>query len=181
MKELNPPHPQARVATLMNDALKSRGMSLKKLSELTGITLKNLENLSAGNFDDLPPRPYVRNYIIAIGDILGFDGTTLWEEIKRGELVSSSGIDDRLPPNRFARQSLGKKIWLVAIGIAVIVYLASFLPHILGRPSLEITFPPPEIITIHENPLVVRGRITNGDAVKVNGETASITNGEWEK
>ena len=47
----------------LNERLKERGMTLKRLSELSGISQKHLEYLARGEFDHLPPecqRPHLQ-------------------------------------------------------------------------------------------------------------------------
>ena len=60
--------------SFFNERLKERGLTLKRLSELSGISVKHLEALAAGQFDNLPPAPYLRGYLLKLGQVLGFDG-----------------------------------------------------------------------------------------------------------
>ena len=53
--------------TFFRERIKDRGISLKKLSELTGIAISHLENMVRGNFDDVPSAPYFHGYIIRLG------------------------------------------------------------------------------------------------------------------
>ena len=60
-------------ASFFASRLKERGLTVKKLSELSGISQKDLQNLSEGDFDHLPPAPYLRGYTQKLSKILEFD------------------------------------------------------------------------------------------------------------
>src|ERR1700690_1518674 len=85
--------------------LKERGVSLKKLSDITGISPTHLENMFHGNLENMPSAPYFRGYLMRIGKVLDFDGEVWWERLRADGLIKNSGELDSLPKNRFLKQS----------------------------------------------------------------------------
>ena len=71
----------------LRDRMKEKGVSLKKLSDMTGISVNHIENMLRGDFERVPPTPYFRGYLIRIGEVLNFDGEAWWEKIKKEEEV----------------------------------------------------------------------------------------------
>ncbi len=166
----------------LNEKLKEKGLTLKKLSDLSGIALKHLENLMTGNLNDLPAAPYVRGYLAKLGEVLDFDSDTWWQRLAAQKEISSSGSADRLPDNRFLKKSSSKKIWLIVIIIIALFYFGIRLPEIIGRPTLTITFPPENLATLNSKELMITGHIKNGNKVLVNGEEILINaEGDWQK
>ena len=98
------------LANSFTTASKKKGISLKKLSDMTGISMNHIENMLRGDFENVPPTPYFRGYLIRLGEVLNFDGEAWWEKIKREEGVGTSGPADALPKNRFIRKSPAKMI-----------------------------------------------------------------------
>lgn len=169
--------------------LRDKGISLKRLSEITGITPIHIENLFHGNFEHLPSRPYFRGYLIRIGKVLDFDGEEWWERIQKGDFVKDSGPADALPHNRFVKQDLPKSTWAIGIvALIVVIYLAISLPHILGKPVLTIAFPPASPYTTTSTTLVFQGMVQNADALYLSNGNASsgeeipvAADGSWQK
>lgn len=167
---------------LFNEKLRERAFSLKKLSELSGIAIKHLENLSSGRFEHLPPAPYMRGYLVRLGRILDFDGNAWWETFREEKFMKTSGSEDQLPKNRFAKEPVGKRAWLAAIAVIVVFYFGFRFSEILGRPELIISSPENNITNVTEEQYVVQGRIEGGNEISVNGESIPIReDGSWEK
>jgi lambda repressor-like predicted transcriptional regulator len=175
-------HPESRLAILINEGLKRKGMTIQKLSEASGIAVKHLENLSGGNIEKYPSAPYLRSYLIIIGRLLDFDGRTVWENIRVDELAICAGKNDRLPRERRIFSSGKNLIWLIGLATLLGLYLLFRLPEIIGQPGLEIGFPTEAITTVSVTPVTVMGTIKNGDEFFVNGERVPLTpDGIWQK
>ncbi|MBS3903286.1 MAG: helix-turn-helix domain-containing protein [Anaplasmataceae bacterium] len=174
-------HPEAKVALIIQEGLRRKGLSLKKLSDESGIALKHLENITSGNFEKWPAAPYLRSYLLVVGDILGFDGQALWESVREEELTVASGSTDRLPRNRFAFPQLSRNyLILTGVGVIILVIFLVRLPSILGTPSLQILFPEEPLTTSSVSPIVVQGQLENGTQVTVNGQTITLQeDGSW--
>lgn len=165
-----------------NSKIRERGLTLKKLSELSGITLKYLEYLSAGNFEALPSAPYFRGYLEKLGRILDFDYTEWWQNIKKEEVVKISGTEDRLPKNRFALSSPGKFIWPAIILLLVVFYFGARFSKIFGEPQVSVAYPTEAFTNVASQKIVVRGLLKDGDKLVINGEVVVPENdGTWEK
>ncbi len=169
--------------------LRDKGISLKRLSEITGIAPIHIENLFHGNFEHMPSRPYFRGYLIRLGKVLDFDGEEWWERIQKDDFVKDSGPADALPHNRFIKRALPKSAWIIGIvALIVVIYLLVSLPHILGKPALTFTFPPANPYTTTSTTLVFRGMAQNADALYLSNGNASsgeevpvATDGSWQK
>lgn len=162
--------------------LKEKGLSLKKLSELTGIALKHLENINSGNWNDLPAAPYVRGYLVKISEILDFDPDKWWQ-IMRGEEIQTSGSSDSLPQNRFLKKTKSKKVWIYfGILILILAYFGLRFSAIFGRPEIFVNYPPEDVVTTSSEEIIVSGRLENGDKLFINSESVLIEkDGSWQK
>jgi len=162
--------------------IKERGVSLKKLSEATGIAPSHIENMVHGRFDDLPSAPYFHGYLIRLGKALDFDGETWWEKVKKEGAVKNSGSTDTLPNNRFLRQSPAKLIWIGVAAVLVLVYLAFQLPVIFSKPALVVTFPAQNPYTTSSSTVTIAGAVNGANALTVNGDNVVIAqDGSWQK
>jgi len=168
--------------TFFNQKLKEQGLTLKKVSELSGITLKHLENLNCGNWTDLPAAPYLRGYFLKLGEVLEFDGEEAWNYFRREVEVSTSGAEDTLPKNRFIKRSSTRKIALIAGACVILIIFISRIPQILGRPNLTLTYPTADLTTSNTKEIIISGEIDGGDKVLVNGDEVLIgETGAWQQ
>ncbi len=176
------PEPQSLdFEIFFSEKLKARGISLKKLAEESDIALHHLENLLRGNFEQLPPAPYVRGYLITLGRILDFDGEEWWQSLKAQNLIEGAGPRDTLPVNRFAHKPVRKALWGVGIAaFALALYLAVRLPSIMGIPELQITFPQEEQVVTSHQEILFEGRVAPGARLLLNGEEIPVApDGKW--
>lgn len=169
-------------ALLMNDKLKERGLTLKRLSEISGISLKHLENLGGGNISELPAAPYLRGYLQKLSRILDFDAEEWWQYFQKMQLVKRSGSADRLPENRFAPSLTSKYIWLPVILILILGYFAFRYWVIFGSPRIIVSSPSAALMSVRENPFTISGRAEGQSQVFVNQEPVRVgADGYWEK
>jgi cytoskeletal protein RodZ len=166
----------------LRDRMKEKGISLKKLSDLTGISTNHIENMLRGDFERVPSTPYFRGYLIRLGETLNFDGEAWWEKIKKEEGVRKSGPADALPRNRFARGSPAKAVAISAAILALLIVLGFALPHIFGKPAISITSPQGNpSVSVLDN-VTIQGTVKNADSLYVDGDEATIANnGSWQK
>ncbi len=169
--------------SFFNGRIKEYGLNLKKLSELSGISLKHLEALSYGDFGALPPAPYFHGYLQKLGYILDFDADAWWPKIKTGDFIKNSGAEDRPPSNRFVRPKLMHFVWFGIIALLLIVYLAAQAPRIFGKPGLTLLFPAENPFISATSSLTLRGAISSGlNELTLNGEgIPADSHGAWEK
>ena len=164
------------------ERLKERGISLKKLSDATGIAPSHLENMLHGNFASMPSAPYFRGYLIRLGKVLDFDGTAWWERLRNDGVVKNSGKLDTLPENRFLKQSPPKFLWVLGAVIIILIYLGFQASRILGKPGLSIEVPSQSPFETNQSTFTFEGSVHNADALSLNGDPITIApDGTWQK
>ncbi|MGC9611089.1 MAG: helix-turn-helix domain-containing protein [Minisyncoccia bacterium] len=160
------------LTNLILEALKLKGLTIDKLSQMTGVSERSLALLLEERFDKLPPAPYVHGYLVKIAEVLNLDGQKLWQEyLKNNEEIRRSGQEDVLPPNRFAIPKINKKL---AVGIAAVIivlcYLAIRLPAVFGQPEITIQGLDNNPTVVQEASTTVHGIMNPADELKINGE-----------
>ncbi len=167
--------------TFFAEKMKDRGLSVRKLSDATGIAPAHLEAMLHGRFDDLPSAPYVRGYLVRLGKALDFDGETWWRKLSRQE-VPRTGDADELPRNRFIRESRAKFAWAGVTAALLFIYLLFQLPIIFGKPSLAVTFPPQNPYSAISSMFTFQGKTKGASSLSINGDSVSIAaDGSWQK
>jgi cytoskeletal protein RodZ len=164
--------------------IKERGITLKKLADVTGIAPSHIESLLRGDFDTMPSAPYFRGYLMKLGDALGFDGEEWWKKlVKEGAIKKYSGSGDTLPRNRFMKAQAPKWLWLVFIGILVVIYLGFEASHILGKPTLTVAFPDANPYITSSSTVTLSGTVANADTLYLNGSQNIPINpdGSWQE
>ncbi len=164
----------------LNELIKEHGLTLKKLSELTGISIKHLEALSNGNFSNLPSSPYFRGYVMKLGQVLEFDPNTWWIKFKEGGFVKDAGTHDAPPANRFIRPAYVKFIWIGAATLLALIYVTTRLPAIIGKPAITVISPATNPAHVATNIIELTGNVQNGSDLSVNGEVVPTNpDGTW--
>lgn len=154
------------------EALRVKGISVEKISQLSGVPESFISLIIDEKFEKLPPAPYVHGYIIKMSEVLGLDGEKVWNEYfeKDGHL-RRSGERDILPPNRFEIPKINKKIaGAIIIAVLIIIYAGIRLPSILGRPTLTLENISGGITVTKEQNFTIKGTVSPGDEITVNGE-----------
>lgn len=162
--------------------LKHKGLTLKKLGEMTGISPGHLQELARADFSALPSAPYVHGYLVRIGKALDFDGEEWWSRIRDEGLVRNSGPADALPRNRFARQSPIKLVSLIVIALLVVAYLIVQFPRLWGTPTIFVLSPTDNPATSDASTITIQGTVKNADSLYLNGDEVTIAqDGSWQK
>ncbi len=166
------------------EALRAKGISVEKVSQLSGVPESFISLIIDEKFDKLPPAPYVHGYIIKMSEVLGLDGEKVWNEYfeKDGHL-RRSGERDILPQNRFEIPKINKKIaGAIIIAALVVIYAGIRLPSILGRPALTLENISGGITVTKDQNFTIKGTVTPGDELNINGESIiPDKNGIFEK
>lgn len=174
---------QKTITEIFDEAFIVKGVSTKKLAEMTSIPERYLKAIYEGDVKNLPAVPYVRGYLVRIGEILEIDGQELWQAYQNKTQLRASGEADKLPTNRFAFRKANKKKWALAVIIAIVlVFLAYQATGFFGTPSIEISSPATESTIVNSSVIDLRGEINPQDSLTVNGEEISTdVNGRFEK
>jgi transcriptional regulator with XRE-family HTH domain len=169
------------------DKIKERGLSLKKLAEMTGIAPSHIENFLRGDFDSMPSAPYLHGYLIHLGTVLDFDGEEWWVKLKKEGVIKNSGELDTLPRNRFIKQAPPKYLWWIGAGVVVLIYLAFQAPRIFGTPTLTVISPDANPYVTSSSTFTLTGTVSGADSlylVGANGSQEQIiiaADGSWQK
>lgn len=168
-------------SSFLKARLRDRGISLKRVSEASGIPINSLESLLYGNESKFPPAPYLRGYLVKLGRILDFDPDPWWKEFKDKQSLKAAGPGDKLPQNRFAIKTTSKYLWLAIAALAVLGYLGFRFYPILGKPHLAVFYPGESVSFVENEMLTVWGEVRGSDKIFVNhGEVAVGQDGRWQ-
>lgn len=168
--------------SFFNEKVQARGLTLKKLSEVSGIPLRHLEHLSEGYYEKLPGAPYLHGYLRSLGRVLDFDPEPWRTYFRELDLVKTSGARDRLPGNRFGLRAFPKYTALLLVGVLLLAYVGLRFSQILGKPELLVEFPPTDMVKVEQSIIQVRGTAINADELNVNQEQVIVmTDGTWSK
>lgn len=155
---------------LLREHIELKGLTPKKIADMTGIPERYIMTLLEGTDEYLPPSPYVHGYITKLSDILNFDKETVWRLYQKESILRHSGNMDRLPNNRFAIQPFSLK-WLATgiISITIIIYLGSNIYDILTPPQLAITMPATENSVTAQPTIILQGKTNPAYTIAING------------
>lgn len=164
------PYDDKTLAEALTEAMRAKGFTVPKLAEATGVTERALELLLAERFEELPPAPYVRGYLMKIAEVLGADGQTLWDAYgKYHRAIRRAGHRDALPANRFALPKVSRRL-LVGGAAAFLIGLFVALRLFSGARAiaLEVNIPEEETAA-SSSPYLLRGQVRAGDQIEING------------
>lgn len=168
-----PEYDSKNISSLILDALRAKGLSVERLSQLTGVSERFIVSFIEGKIEKLPSPPYARGYLIKIAEALNLDGEKLWREyLKNSEALPRSGEKDYLPKNRFAPPRFNKRLALIILILVIAFgYILIKLTSSLGRTELTFT-------NLDNNPTVVQDK-TFKIVGKINPANNQLTlNGE---
>lgn len=158
-----------RLSETLVEAMKVKGLTIPKLSETTGISERTIELLLAERFEELPPAPYVRGYLLKIAEVLGADGEMLWDAYGKFHAeIRRAGQKDMLPANRFALPLISRKL-LVGVGLAILVVGLVVFRFFLGERTFVLEVNIPDNLVVATSTYVLEGRVRAGDQLTVNG------------
>lgn len=160
---------------LLREHIELKGLSPKKIADITGIPDRYIEMLLEGDTSKLPPSPYVHGYIVKLSEILNFDKDTMWRLYQKESSLTKSGRDDRLPNNRFATRGISRGL---AIAVFVFVTCALFAGYniygIIATPELLITVPASDNSTVAQEMILLQGKTDPAYVVTVNGSEVYV-------
>ena len=169
-------------ANFLNERMRERGCTPKRLSEVSGVSVKHVEALRHADLERLPSAPYVRGYLTKLGNTLEFNAEEWWNRMKQGSAAEELGPRDELPKNRFTREPIRAYLLSGAIALVLLSYFGFRFHEIIGTPVIAIAYPQADMTTVDANWISLKGTVRNSDGLRVNGETVPVgVNGDWEK
>ncbi len=167
------------IVEALGELMEAKRIGIKGLAELTDVPERYVEALVVGKTEQLPARPYVRGYLFKIANALGADPNLLWQSYGRFVEAASPAHADRLPTNRFALKRIStRRMAILLILLAFLIFLGFRLDNILGRPTLNVSVPE----TTESEVITISGDISPGDTLTLNGEVIYPNEeGEFEK
>ncbi len=169
-------------ANFLNERIHERGLTMKRLSELTGVSSKHLEGIFSGDPKRLPSPPYLRGYLLKLGEVLDFNANEAWEQMKKLSEAKSSGKADELPKNRFSKKPAGRYFLIGGIAVVLVLYASFRFYEISGKPDVTVSYPSENMVTVDSSSFSISGKISNADELRINGERVDIRqDGSWQK
>ena len=169
-------------SNFLNERMREKNLTFKRLSELTGVSVKHLEALSSGNPDRLPSAPYLKGYLFRLGEVLGFDTAQAWEEMKKLAEAKSSGKADEPAKNRFSHEPISRYMVAGIVVFLLLTYAGLRFYQISGTPLLTISSPKENMVVVGENSFSLAGNVSNSSELKINGEQVQVqSDGNWQK
>jgi hypothetical protein len=72
--DVRPAEGERWTGALLRQVREARGLSVEELSEQTKVMAHHLRSVEADRIDRLPPRVYLRGFVLSVADALGLDG-----------------------------------------------------------------------------------------------------------
>ncbi|MDP3974982.1 MAG: helix-turn-helix domain-containing protein [Candidatus Jorgensenbacteria bacterium] len=165
---------ERRLSHTIAEAMKVKGLTVTKLSEATGVSERIVELILAERFDELPPAPYVRGYLLKIAEVLGHEGNSLWDAYgKYHAEIRRSGRTDILPENRFALPKISRKLVLgVGLSLLILGFIAS--RFFWGGRTFIFEVNIPENLVVATSTYALEGRVRAGDQLTLNGVSLNL-------
>ena len=165
----------ASLKELLREHIEIKGLSPKKIADMTGIPDRYIEMLVGGDTSKLPPAPYVHGYIVKLSEILNFDKDTMWRLYQKESSLVKSGRDDRLPNNRFAVRGISRGWAAAAFALVACLMFAGYAAYgIISSPELVITVPASEGSTVAQETILLQGKTDPATALPVNGSEVYV-------
>ncbi len=160
------------------NAIEEKGIAIGKLAELSRVPERYLELLLREEYDRLPSAPYLHGYLLRLARVLNLDSELLWEIFKKEYRLKTSGLEDRLPVNRFAIDTLSNTKILVTGGLIILalLYLAFRWNTLFGKPSLVILDPAASVISAASNVYTIRGSTGRNVKITINNDLIETDN-----
>lgn len=165
---------EQRLSQTIVEAMKMKGFTVTKLSEATGVSERIVEFILAERFDELPPAPYVRGYLLKIAEVLGLEGDSLWDTYgKYHAEIRRSGYHDTFPENRFALPKISRKLVLgVAISLLILGFIAS--RFLWGGRAFIFEVNISDNLVVTTSTYTLEGRVRAGDQLTLNGASLNL-------
>ncbi len=163
------------VASIIEDAMKAKSMSVEKLSLQSGISERFIELIVKEKVGKLPSSPYVRGYISKIADILNLNKESLWAEYKKQsaekKVEQSPEKSNEIKNGELIKKFINTKS-LVIIGIILGLVIVIILrgSAFIGKPTLSLENYD-DNISVSTSTFAIKGRVDPKNQITINDET----------
>ncbi len=157
---------------------KAKKMSLKALSEKTGISLRNLQKIEKGKWEDLPAEIYLRSFFEKIEKAMNLKNGYLLDLYEK-EVAFLKRQNNNKPIKRISKDFFVVTPKLVArfiffvFFVFIIVYFFYQLNFLVAEPKLIVTNPENDIITELKE-ITVLGQTYPDNKVMINGNEVPV-------
>ncbi|MGC9046716.1 MAG: helix-turn-helix domain-containing protein [Minisyncoccia bacterium] len=161
---------EKKFSEVLASELKNKYFDVSKLSQLTDISERFINDFLQGNFKDLPAQPYVRGYIKKISAVLNINEKELWGLfINEAEELKKTGIKDKMPVNRFEYKKFfnyNTIIFILFILLIGFYFLGKIF--IFNAPSLTLANLNSDITFATSSSFNIKGQIKNASWFYIN-------------
>lgn len=141
------------IGDLLRQTREEKNLTLADVEQEIKIRSRYLEALEAEEFDILPGNVYLYGFLRSYATFLGLDATELVSQVK-SHLQENEAEPEvpkvRSPVYTSTTGNIGKKIKLLAIGLAICLLLVYFLSYFANQPVTRNDDPPMEQPIIEE-------------------------------
>lgn len=152
------------------------------LSFKTGIPIKYIKKMEAGEWADLPPGVYVKGFLKKYARVVGLDEGEVSQRyedeiLKLGEsgVFSSSAVSEVRSARRnifkssFLKNTSFRTIVFLSIAILILIYIGWQFSIVFRKPNISVSRPSEDIL-VSEPKFLIEGKVSAGDALTINGE-----------
>ncbi|MDP2629458.1 MAG: helix-turn-helix domain-containing protein [Candidatus Harrisonbacteria bacterium] len=160
---------------LISSRMHERRMNVERLASLSEIPEHYLKALLEGDYSALPPRPYVRGYLVKLAEVLDLDEDELLA-LQHKDQLGSAGASDTLPGKRYTAPKINLRWLITGIVILAIIAYGVFFSISSGTPYLELEVPPPgsDPHVSQTAMITLEGSIEPGDSLFISGSEVAV-------
>ena len=132
------------IGNLLRQAREAKKLSLADVEKEIKIRSRYLEALEAEEFDVLPGNVYMFGFLRSYASFLGLDANDLVAKLRKHLQQDEEDAEDmktRAPVYPPTTVSVGKKIKLLAVGLAVCLWIAYVVIYFMNQPVPQVVDP----------------------------------------
>lgn len=156
------------ISAVISESMKIKGISVEKLSQLTGVSDRFITLLLDEQHKKLPSAPYVRGYLARIGTALNLNGEQLWENYESQHAEAQEGKRNVTTTHAFSAPTPRPLALVIGGIIALILVVIGIRAFFFSRSSELILQHFPE--TVSTSTLAIRGTVDPASQLTINGE-----------
>ncbi len=166
------------ISEILIERMEEKGLTLEKLKIQTGISDRFMDALFSGTYDNLPASPYVRGYVLNLARVLGMDGEVLWASYKESLNLRKSGLEDKLPVNRFAIDGKNNKYFVIgAVILLLIVYSGVKIFKNVRELAIEVSNIPDIGLRVSTSTFIILGHVDPAAKLLIDDEEVLVSQG----